>query len=332
MSATVLITGGGSGLGFELAKVLANYPEKIGKVVITCRSEKSAKNALSQLGAATSKKCSETELSASSSTADDWFYSYILMDLSDIKSIASAVVRIPSSPANFFDRLLLNAGGLGQNESHKSGNGATDSMTINTLGHGYFIDELIKSKRISDSTETVSGCRIIYVGSEVTRKIWAFDGLLPSYWPCGPGYFDCITRGCGGPSKSFNENDVEWAITTQYNGCCHCIPIRKQLGNYKNAKIVGHQFFANLGKEFGDESKIRVISMSPGGAGGSFAGAGHFPLKPILTYTPCLMRALCVTHACSSNAAVEIGVMRYVDVILPEDKDFKWNQSSMPMS
>lgn len=57
-------------------------------------------------------------------------------------------------------------------------------MVINTMGHALLVDKLIQQKKI------VKGNRIVYVGSEVSRNIYAFVPLLPAYdYPiCGRGF------------------------------------------------------------------------------------------------------------------------------------------------
>jgi len=98
------------------------------------------------------------------------------------------------------------------------------------------------------------------------------------------------------------------------------------MGDYKNAKIIGHMHFAHLAKE---HPEIHVMSVSPGGVGGSFAETGHFPVKQLMAMTPCMFRCLCVTHACGPSASTVIGSKRYVDVLTGEPQ---WKPGSMPMS
>jgi len=269
-------------MGYEGARQLAMVPE-VKKIVITARSKDKAETAISKLVKETGK--------------EESFFEYFILDLADVSSIKAAIAAFPA-----FDRILLNAGGFGTGKMHASGNGMTDSMVINTMGHAMFVDGLIAAGKIP------AGARVVYVGSEVSRALWSFVPMLPNY--CGV----------------FGEKDIDWAITKDYNGCGSCCPIRRQLGDYKNAKIIGHMHFAHLAKE---HPEMHVMSVSPGGVGGSFVDTGHFPVKQLMTVAPCMFRCICVTHACGPTAATVIGGKRYVDVLTGESQ---WKPGSMPMS
>ena len=84
-------------------------------------------------------------------------------------SIMSAIKAFPA-----VDRLCLNAGGLGETKIHEA-SGATDSIVSNVLGNAMLVDGLIEAKKIKKDG------RIVYIGSEVTRAIYSFTGLLPIY-------------------------------------------------------------------------------------------------------------------------------------------------------
>jgi len=280
---TIAITGGSSGLGLEAARQLAMTPE-VNKIVITGRSKDRAESAIAKLVKQTGK--------------DESFFQIVILDLGDVNSINAATAAFPA-----FDRILLNAGGLGTGKMHASGNGMTDSMVINTVGHAMFVDGLIAAGKIS------AGKRVVYVGSEVSRALWSFVPLLPNY--------------CG----NFKEKDIEWAITKDYNGPGSCFPLRRQMGDYKNAKIIGHMHFTHLAKE---HPEIHVMSMSPGAVGGTFAETAYCPVKQLIAYSPCLFRCLCVTHACFAPASTVIGGQRYVDVLTGDEP--KWKAGSIAMS
>jgi len=152
------------------------------------------------------------------------FFDYVILDLRDLASITAAVESLPQ-----VDRLCLNAGGVGRNNMVAL-MGATDAMVDNVLGHAVLSDGLLKAGKLK------AGARIVYIGSEVTRTIWSFRGLLPVYWCVG-------------------EIDIEHAISRNYysdpcGGCAYscdpmsCLPVRGQLGDYKNSKIVGQLFYS----------------------------------------------------------------------------------------
>jgi len=136
--------------------------------------------------------------------------------------------------------------------------------------------------------------------------------MLPNYYCCG-----------------FKEKDIDWALSKDYDGICSCIPVRRQLGDYKNSKIVGHMHFAHLAKEK-EADKVHISSVSPGAVGGSFAEKMHFPVSLLMSCMPCLFRCLCITHSCSPATSLEMGAARYVEVLTGEEP--KWPTGSMPMS
>jgi hypothetical protein len=219
---------------------------------------------------------------------------YVVLDLDDLKSIMEATKKFPP-----VDRLCLNAGGLTRNTLHEK-SGTTTGMVSNVIGHSILSDELLKAGKISNDGKG----RIVYIGSEVSRTMWSFTGMLPlGYW-------------------SFTKTDLDWAISKNYDGCCtSCFPLRRQLGDYKNAKIVGQLFYAAIAKE---NPKITVLSVSPGAVGGSFADSGYCPLNILKPCIPLLFRWLCVSHS------MDAGLQRYTDALVPEK--ISWEAGSMVMS
>ena len=228
---------------------------------------------------------------------DASFFSSIIIDSADLASIKAAVEVFPK-----FDRLCLNAGGLASTALHASG--ATNTMVVNSLDAAALVDGLLAANKVP------AGSRVIYIGSEVARTIWSFTGLLPNYH-------------CGG----FAEKDIDWAIGHHYQACgCDLLPIRGQLGDYKNAKIIGQLHFAHLAKE---NPEIYFASTSPGGVGGSFAEKAKFPVKQLMLCVPCAFRALWVTHACGPKESLRIGTKRYIDILTGPEL---FPSGSMPMS
>jgi len=221
-------------------------------------------------------------------------FDFVVLYLSDLNSIMDAAEKFPR-----IDRLCLNAGGLAMNSLHEK-SGATTSVVTNVVGHSILSDELLKAGKIS----TDGTGRIVYVGSEVSRTMWSLSGLLPlGYW-------------------SFKNTDLDWAIGTNYDGICTtCFPLRRQFGDYKNAKIVGQLFCAAVAKENRD---IKVLSISSGAVGGSFADSGYFPLSILKPLFSCHFRCICVSHS------IETGIQRYLDVLIPEE--ISWEPGSMVFS
>jgi len=213
-----------------------------------------------------------------------------VLDLSELSSIMDAVKNLPQ-----VDRIVLNAGGFGVNKLHKN-SVATDTMVSNTLGHSVLVDELIKVDKLKQ------GARVLYVGSEVSRNAWAFFGFLPHYY-------------------SFGKDDLDWAISTNYDFCTTCCPIRMQMGDYKNSKIIGQLHMVGMAKMHPD---IHFMSVSPGAVGGSFLDEGHFPFYLMKPAIPTVFRCLNATHS------IPEGVSRFMDGVLIGEN--KWETGAMKMS
>jgi hypothetical protein len=163
---------------------------------------------------------------------DRSFFGYAIIDFLDYASIVEGVKSCPDK----IDRLCLNVGALGKCKMHPCG--ATDAVVINALCHALFFEKLMEAGNLQ------KGSRIIYVGSEVSHDIYSFTGLLPHYY------------------GKFSENDIEWAISENYYDLLgYALPLRKQLGDYKNGKIIAQLYFAALVKEYPD---MHFMTISPG--------------------------------------------------------------------
>lgn len=277
---TIALTGANGDVGYNTVRKLAALAE-VTKMVITCRTKEKCENTVARLAADTGKDLS--------------FFSYIVLEVDKLESVMAAAEQFP-----LVDRLCLNAGGLGECKIHGP-SGATDAVVSNVLGHAVLTDKLFESGKIK------AGGRIVYVGSEVTRRVWSFKGFLPDYlW--------------------FAEKDIDWAISTTYNADCGpcqplcCPPIRQQMGDYKNAKIVGQLFYAAVAKE---RPEVHTIIISPGGVGGSFGNGLFCPAGYLIRNCSGLFRCMCVMQT------MDVGVQRMVDVLSGEPE---WESGAMPMS
>ena len=274
--ATIAITGATGDVGYETCVQLSAVAE-VTKLIVTTRTEEKANAVIAELMKDTGKE-------------RGWF-DFVVVDLSDYASVMEAVRVFPQ-----VDRLCLNAGGFGYTKIHEP-SGATDAVVYNVLGHSLLSDELLKAGKLN------AGGRIIYIGSEVTRPVLAYTGMLPCY--------------CG-----FGEGDLEWAMSTTYSDfLTPCLGVRKQLGDYKNAKIIGHLFYAAVAKEQPD---FYTLIVSPGAVGGSFANRGYFPIKQLLWACPSLF--ICI----GANHKLKTGVARYVSGSITGVPI--WPAGSMPMS
>lgn len=278
---TIAITGGNGDVGTESSKQLCAYDE-VTKIILTCRSKAKADKAIENLVKITGK--------------DPSFFGYVLLDVMDIASIKGAIKAFPK-----VDRLCLNIGGLGKCKIHEE-SGAVDGMVMNTLGQVVLANGLIDAKKVT------KGGRIVYVGSEVSRPVYSFKGLLPDYW-------------------TFEEDDIEWSIKKVYKDFCSVlIPVRAQLGDYKNAKIVGQLYFSHMAKVYPD---IFFMTVSPGAIGGkdgkgsAFTAEGMFPLNT-MKHIPWMFSLLQVTHD------LEVGSSRLIEGCLVGET--KWVPGSMILS
>lgn len=163
---------------------------------------------------------------------DPSFFGFVVMDMTDYSSIVEGAKVFPEK----IDRLCLNVGGLADCEMHPCG--ATDGMVKNTLGHVLLFDKLVEAGKVP------KGSRVIYVGSEVCHDVYSFTGFMPHYY------------------GRFSEKDIEPAISKNYTDfLVGVLPIRRQLGDYKNAKIIGQMYFSHMAKEYPD---IHFMTISPG--------------------------------------------------------------------
>jgi NAD(P)-dependent dehydrogenase (short-subunit alcohol dehydrogenase family) len=216
------------------------------------------------------------KLKAATGKADS-FFEYVVLDLEELSSIVAAISAFPK-----VDRICLNGSQLGKCKLNGQSM-VTDAMT-SVLGHTILTDGLMAAGRLN------AGARIVHVGGEIARPLWGFTGLLPNYW-------------------SFTEGDLDAAISKNYSDCCCCLPIRMQLGDYKNTKIVGPLFYAGLAAE---QSEVHVMSVSPGAMTGTgMFDRGFFP-APIIKHLGCLFDCLQITHPVSE------GAKRYVAVLTDE--------------
>lgn len=246
------------------------------------------------------KKATQTIDAVVAATGKDRsFFGYAIIDFMNYASIVEGVKSCPDK----IDRLCLNVGGLGTCNMHKCG--ATDAVVLNALCHALFFDKLMEAGKLSN------GSRIIYVGSEVSHDIYSFSGLLPHYY------------------GRFTEKDIEWAISKNYNDLLgRCLPIRRQLGDYKNGKIIGQLYFAALAKEY---PEMHFMTISPGavegedGKGTGFANEGFFPLNVMMKTVPRLFHYIGVAHR------IVPAVERFMDGVLLGDKS-NYNSGAMVMS
>jgi len=246
------------------------------------------------------KKAAQTIDAVVAATGKDRsFFGFALIDFLDYSSIVEGVKSCPDK----IDRLCLNVGALGKCKMHPCG--ATDAVTINALCHALFFERLMEAGKLQ------KGSRIIYVGSEVSHDIYSFSGLLPHYY------------------GNFSKKHIEWAISKNFNDPLgRVMPVRRQLGDYKNSKIIAQLYFAALAKEY---PEMHFMTISPGaiegedGKGTGFTQEGFFPLNVMMKKAPKLLHYLGVSHT------IVPAVERYMDGVLLGEQS-KYKSGAMVMS
>lgn len=140
---SILITGANSGLGFEAAKQFAQR-KGISKIILACRSEARAQQALQKLEQLTGKNIFET----------------LIVDVGDLESCRKAAEDLDSK----VDGIVLNAGGAGGSEPTKlTKDGVIFTLAVNVLGNIHL------AERLMDNGKLNSGGSIMYVASFAAR-------------------------------------------------------------------------------------------------------------------------------------------------------------------
>lgn len=126
---SILITGANSGLGFEAAKQFAQR-KGISKIILACRSEERAEQALQQLEKLTGKNIFET----------------LIVDVSDLESCRKAAENLDTQ----VDGIVLNAGGAGGSEPTKiTKDGVIFTFAVNVLGNIHLAERLMNNGKLN---------------------------------------------------------------------------------------------------------------------------------------------------------------------------------------
>lgn len=140
---SILITGANSGLGFEAARQFA-LKEDVSKIVLACRNEQRAQDALRRLEDLTAKK----------------IFEILIVDVGDLESCRQAAVNLNTK----IDGIILNAGGGGGTDPTKlTKDGVMFIFAINVLGHVHLTDLFIKHGKLSNCGS------VMYVASFAAR-------------------------------------------------------------------------------------------------------------------------------------------------------------------
>ncbi|MGR5414188.1 SDR family NAD(P)-dependent oxidoreductase [Vibrio astriarenae] len=140
---SILITGANSGLGFEAARKFA-LQKGVSKVILACRNQARAEEALQRLEALTGKKVFET----------------LIVDVSDLKSCQKAAENLNTK----VDGIVLNAGGAGGSEPTKlTKDGVIFTFAVNVLGNIHLTELLMRNGKLSKNGS------VMYVASFAAR-------------------------------------------------------------------------------------------------------------------------------------------------------------------
>lgn len=140
---SILITGANSGLGFEAARQFA-LREGVSKIVLACRNEHRAQDALRRLEELTDKK----------------IFEILIVDVGDLESCRQAAENLNTK----IDGIILNAGGGGGTDPTKlTKDGVMFIFAINVLGHVYLTDLFMEHGKLS------KGGSVMYVASFAAR-------------------------------------------------------------------------------------------------------------------------------------------------------------------
>lgn len=151
---SILITGANSGLGFEAARQFA-LRKDVSKIVLACRNQDRAQEALRQLEALTGKK----------------IFEILLVDVGDLDSCRKAAENLDTQ----VDGIILNAGGGGGTEPTKlTSDGVMFIFAVNVLGHVHLTDLLMKNGKLA------KGGSVMYVASFAARGAPEVGAAKPS--------------------------------------------------------------------------------------------------------------------------------------------------------
>ena len=169
---TAVITGANSGIGKEIARLLATRPGRpLTTIVLACRNEARGLEAKRDLEKRTGKTV----------------FQVVVMDVADPASVRAALPRLPAS----VDLLILNAGGV--SPLTVTAAGVTQMTADNLLGHVVLLEALLQAGRLTTAA--------VYAGSEAARGVSALGVPCPTFASSSVAEFVSVLDGTWAAGK-----------------------------------------------------------------------------------------------------------------------------------
>ena len=167
LPSTAVITGANSGIGKELARLLATRPGRpLTTIVLACRNEAKGHDAVRDLEKRTGKS---------------GVFQVVVMDVADPASVRAALPRLPAS----IDLLFLNAGGV--SPLTVTAAGVTQMAADNLLGHVVLLEALLQAGRLTTAA--------VFAGSEAARGVSSMGIKCPTFTSSSTAEFVSVLDG-----------------------------------------------------------------------------------------------------------------------------------------
>lgn len=155
----VVVTGGNTGLGYEISKWLAMMGAT---VIIACRSEQRALKAIERMNEEYDKTKEELSSKHGVTVYDNLAVSFMLLDLSSFKSTLNFVQKFKESGRNL--HVLICNAGIGMTPYERTEDGFEKMLQVNYLSHF-----LIVAKLLPVMEKSGPDCRILLMSSDAHR-------------------------------------------------------------------------------------------------------------------------------------------------------------------
>lgn len=164
-----IITGGNSGIGLALAKLL--YP-KGAKIYIACRSEERAQAAIQEV--IEEYKAASSQNEASKGPVGSIIYMHL--DLNDLSTIPNSA-KFFAERESRLDVLWNNAGIAGSPAGTKTKQGIEGHVGVNCVAPLLFTQELLPQLRNAASVSPPGATRVVWTSSTIIERFAPEDGV-----------------------------------------------------------------------------------------------------------------------------------------------------------